>query len=110
MRDEAGQAAVELVAVLPLAVAVALCAGQALATGAAREAAEHAAQAGAMALIQGGDPGASARAAAPPWSRKRLRVTRQGSRVSVVLAPREFVPGAASLLRARATADAGGAR
>lgn len=110
MRCSRGQASVELVGVLPLAVALALCAGQALAAGVAREAASQAAQAGAMALVQDKDVVAGARRAAPGWARGRMVVRQRGSTVSVVLQPREFVPGAAGLLRARATADAGALR
>ena len=58
-----GQASVELVALLPLAALVALAIGQLLAAGAARELAGNAAEAGAAALLQGGDPAAAARAA-----------------------------------------------
>ena len=59
--SERGQASVELVAVLPLAVVVALAAGQAVAAGAAAELAGHAAEAGAVALLQDGDPRRAAR-------------------------------------------------
>ena len=46
-----GQATVELVGVLPLAVLVALVVGQLLAAGAARELAGNAAEAGAAAML-----------------------------------------------------------
>lgn len=49
-----GQASVELVALLPLVVAVALALLQALAAGRASELAGHAAHAGAVAIAQGG--------------------------------------------------------
>src|SRR5205823_14718410 len=73
-----GQAAVEVVAMVPLLFLVALAVSQVLVAGLAREAAHQAAQAGAMALLQGGDPVREARAAAPGWSRRRLAVVVSG--------------------------------
>jgi hypothetical protein len=102
-----GQASVELVGMLPLCLIVALGAGQLLAAGAAAEAAGTAAQAGAMALLQGGDAQDAARRAAPGWSRERLGVTVDGRRVRVRVTPRSVVPGAAALLVATRAADAG---
>jgi len=106
-RAEAGQASVELVALLPLLVALALGAGQLLAAGIARELAGHAAQAGAMAILQGGDPEDAARAAIPGWSRAAARITADGHTVAVTLRPRSIVPGLAGLLTAHADASAG---
>lgn len=102
-----GQASVELVALLPLLVAVALAAGHVLAAGAAHELAGHAAEAGAIALLRGGDPREAARAALPAWSRRRVEVRVRGRAVRVRLEPVALVPGAADLLAAVATADAG---
>jgi hypothetical protein len=104
---ERGQASVELVAILPLALIVTLAVAQVLAAGAAREQAGLAAQAGAAALLQDGDPKAEARAAVPGRARDRVDVTVTGRRVRVVVEPRALVPGIAGLLVARATADAG---
>lgn len=103
-----GQATVELVALLPLLIAVALAAGQALAAGVAHELAGQAAQAGAMALVQGdGDAAAAARDALPGWSRDRVRVVVRGRRVRVVVRPVAVLPGLAGRLTADRTADAG---
>jgi hypothetical protein len=102
-----GQASVELVGILPLAVLIALAIGQLLAAGAARELAGHAAEAGAVALLQAADPLATARSAVPGWSRGRVAVRVRGRRVEVRLRPRTLLPGLASLLEASATADAG---
>jgi hypothetical protein len=102
-----GQATIELVALMPLCVVVVLATAQLLAAGAAREAAGAAAQAGAMARLQGGDPAAAARAAAPGWARSRLQVRVDGRRVAVRIVPRALLPGTAGLLEARARADAG---
>src|SRR4029079_9136774 len=78
---ERGQATVELVGMLPLLFLIALAACQVLLAGLAREAAHQAAQAGAMALLQGGDPAGAARASVPDWSRRRLSVAVSGRTV-----------------------------
>src|SRR5262249_62134556 len=70
-----GQATVELVAILPLGLLVALTIAQLLAAGSARELAGNAAEAGAAALLQGSDPGKAARDALPGWSRGRATRT-----------------------------------
>ncbi len=102
-----GQAAVEVVALLPLVAAVALAVLQALAAGRAEELAGHAATSGAVALAEGRDGAAAARAAVPDDTAERLRVEVHGSRVHVSLAPTTLIPGAAALLTASAEADAG---
>jgi hypothetical protein len=104
---ERGQAAVEVVAMLPLVFLIALAACQVLAAGLAREAAHHAAQAGAMALLQGGDPAAEARAPAPDWSRRRLSVSVSGRAVRVRVVPPALVPGTGRLLASSSSASAG---
>jgi hypothetical protein len=106
-RGSAGQASVELVALLPLAALIALAIGQLLAAGAAAELAGNAAEAGAAAILQGADPTAAARAALPGWSRERATVRVDGRRVEVRLRPRVVAPILADRLRATATADAG---
>jgi hypothetical protein len=103
----AGQASVELVAVLPLALLVALAIAQLLAAGAARELAGNAAEAGAVALLQGTDPAAAARAALPGWSRERAVVRVSGRHVAIRIRPRTVLPLLADRLSAVATADAG---
>jgi ABC-type transport system involved in cytochrome bd biosynthesis fused ATPase/permease subunit len=104
---EAGQASVELVALAPLIVVVVLAAAQLLAAGAARELADHAAEAGAIALLQEADPEVAAREATPGWSRGRLLVHVEQRRVRVRLRPRSFVPGLAGLLETTGEAHAG---
>lgn len=104
---ESGQSVVEFVALLPLFVAVALAILQTLAAGAAEELAGHAAQSAAVALAQGRDGGAAARAALPGWARSRIEVTVKGTRVTVRLEPIALLPGLGRRLRATATADAG---
>lgn len=106
-RGERGQASVELVAMVPLLVAVALALGQLLAAGAARELAGHAAEAAAIALGRGDDPREAARAALPGWSRSRLTVDVDGRRVEATVEPVALVPPLAARLRSSVTADAG---
>jgi hypothetical protein len=102
-----GQATVELLALLPLVVGVALVAAQGLALGRAHELAGHAAEAGAVALVQGRDARAAVRAAVPGWPRERLAIRVEGRRVTVELRATAVVPVPAGWLRARARADAG---
>jgi pilus assembly protein CpaE len=107
---ERGQAAVELVAMLPLLFLVTLAVCQVLVAGLAREAAHHAAEAGAMAVLQGGDPAKEARAAAPDWSRRRLSVTVSHRSVRVRVVPPSLVPGLGGLLSSSSSASAGPGR
>lgn len=107
LADARGQAAVELVALLPLFGIVAIAMLQALAAGAAAELADHAAQNGAIAIAQGRDGRAAARAALPGWARGHVDVTVDSGRVRVRLAPPSLLPGLGERLRATSTADAG---
>jgi hypothetical protein len=97
-RGSAGQASVEVVALVPLLVLVAAAAILVLAAGRAAASAAAGAEAGALALIQGRDAVAAARRAAPGSA-----VVVRGGRVRVTVRP----PILADLLRATATADAG---
>jgi len=107
MGEATGQATVELVGILPLAVLVALAVGQLLAAGAARELAGNAAEAGAAAMVQGTDPRAAARDALPGWSDDRAEIEISGRRVRVRLRPVPVIPGLADELAATIVADAG---
>jgi len=104
---EQGQAAVELVVLAPLLLAIVLAAAQLLAAGAAAELADHAAEAGAVALLQGEDPKAAARDAVPRWSRRRMDVRVQGRSVRVRMRPPSPVSGLADMLEVARRADAG---
>jgi hypothetical protein len=106
-RGTAGQAAVELVALLPLVIAVALGILQALAAGVAFELAGHAAQSGAVAIAEGRDGVAAARAALPGWARSGVHVDIDGTQLRVRVAPPSLLPGMGERLMATATADAG---
>jgi hypothetical protein len=105
-----GQATVEAVAMLPLLVAIGgllLCV---LAAGRAREAATHAAEAGAVALLRGGDAARAARAAVPGLKAGELTISVRGHRVSVRVTPRLPVHALERRLEAHAVADAGEVR
>jgi hypothetical protein len=102
-----GQATIELLGILPLALLIALTIAQLLAAGSARELAGNAAEAGAAALLQGIDPTEAARDALPDWSRDRATVHVNDDRVEVRLRPRTVIPLVANRLEARASADAG---
>jgi hypothetical protein len=104
---ESGQASIELVMVAPLIVLIVLAAAQLLAAGAAGELADHAAEAAAVAVLQGADPTAAARDAVPGWSRDRMSVRMDGRRVRVRLRPPSPIPALAELLEASREADAG---
>jgi hypothetical protein len=104
---ETGQATVEFVALLPLVLTVALAAAAILAGQVAAEHAGQAAQAGAMALLQGGDPHDAARQALPEGVRNRTAIDVSGRRVMVRVRPRLPIGPLASTLTAHATADAG---
>jgi hypothetical protein len=107
LRDARGQSTVELVGLLPLLVSIVFAAAQLLAAGVARELADHAAQAGAMALLQGsGSAGDAAREALPGWARDRAHVRVQDRRVSVTLRPPSPLGPVADALTAHAVASA----
>jgi hypothetical protein len=105
--SESGQASIELVMVAPLLVLVVLAAAQLLAAGAAGELADHAAEAAAVAVLQGADPKAAARDAVPGWSRERMTVEVDGRRIRVRMQPRSPIPALAELFEAKREADAG---
>jgi hypothetical protein len=107
LRAADGQSTLETVAVLPLMIAVALAVGHVLAAGLAHELTGHAAEAGAIALIRGGDAEESVKAALPEWADDRVEVRVRDRRVRVRLEPPSVIPGAADLLASAETADAG---
>ena len=107
MRDARGQATVEVVAMLPLMLGIGLLVLQLLAAGAARELAGHAAEAGAVALLQGRDPRAAARAAVPGWSASEMRIAVRDGSVRVRLRPRALTRSLGERLASEAVASAG---
>jgi hypothetical protein len=90
--DEAGQASVELVAGAVVTLLVALLVLQLLATGYAAVMADHAAEAGALALANGHAAADAARSAVPAWPDGATRVRVQGDAVEVTLVPPSPLP------------------
>lgn len=103
--DEAGQASVELVAFLPLVLLIALAIFSFAAAQAAREEAGAAAEAGALALLQGRNAREAAQAALSPASRTQARINVSGASVRVHL--RAHLPLLANRLAATEEAHAG---
>ena len=85
LASERGQASVELLGAVPVVLLVGLVAFQFLAVGYAKVQAGSAAEAGALALVAGGDPAAAARESLPGWSRAGARVTEDQGSVTVIL-------------------------
>jgi hypothetical protein len=107
LRAESGQSAVELVALLPLALIVGLALMSLLAARSAAGQAAAAAHAGAMALIQDADPEEAARAALPAPARSRADITVRGRRVEVTVRPPAQLPFLDRTLASTAAANAG---
>jgi hypothetical protein len=107
-RREGGQASVELLAGLPLLIAVGLVVLQLLAVGYAAVLAGSAAEAGALALAAGGDARAGVREALPGWSRAGAQVSVSGGEVQVRLRPPSPLAAVARRLRVNARAAVGG--
>jgi hypothetical protein len=102
---ERGQAAVELLALLPLVLVIALALAQLFAVGYAGVLAGNAAEAGALALAGGGDARAAARAALPGWSHARGRVSVNGGEVTVRLRPPTLIRSLSRRLEVSADAE-----
>jgi hypothetical protein len=98
----AGQASVELVAGATVTLVVAVLALQLLAAGYAAVMADHAAEAGALALANGRGAAGAARSAVPGWPEGATRVRVQGGAVQVTLIP----PSPFPFLRERLSATA----
>ena len=107
LRSERGQATVELLGLIPVAIAVGIAVFCVLAAGRARELAAHAAGAGAVALLQDGDPEAAARRAAIGSSAGAMRVSVRGRVVTVEVRPALPVRTLSEALAATRSADAG---
>jgi hypothetical protein len=92
---------------LPLLAIVAAAVLQLLAAGLAAELADHAAEAGAVAMVQRREPRQAVRDALPGWSRRRVAIAVRGRTVEVRLRPPALSRRLANLLTASARADAG---
>jgi Flp pilus assembly protein TadG len=110
MGEERGQAAVELVAALPVLLLTALVALQLLVAGYALTLADGAAEAGALALASGAPAAEAARAALPGWAEDDVGVTVSGGRVTVRLLPPSPLRSLADRLAVTSTAGARPAR
>ena len=107
MTREDGQATVELVALLPLLLIAALAGATLVAAHVAGEQAGQAAEAGAMALLRGGDARAAARGALPSGTRDRAAIEVHGRRVTVRIRPDLPLATLERPLTGEATAAAG---
>ena len=100
--DERGQAAAELVAVLPLLAAVLLAVAQLAIAGYALWSAGDAARAGARAAHVGGDARAAALSALPGWLEGGARIS-EGARSRSGSRRRRCLPGVPSIPVSAAT-------
>jgi hypothetical protein len=105
VRNERGQATLELVGLLPAVLLVGLVALQLLAVGYAKVLAGTAAEAGALALAAGADPRAGAREALPGWARARARIAVEAGRVAVRMRPPAALDALAGELEVEAAAS-----
>lgn len=103
---EGGQATIELVAAVPALLLAALISLQLLAAGYALTLADGAAEAGALALAEGGSAAAAARAALPDWAADNVSVAVTGDAVSVRLRPPSPFGALADRLAVTSTAGA----
>ena len=106
IRGQRGQATVELLGLIPVAVAVGIAVFCVLAAGRARELAAHAAGAGAVAVLQDGDPEAAARDAVGRAA-GAIDVSVSDRVVTVKLRPRLPVGALEEMFSATRSADAG---
>jgi TadE-like protein len=96
LRSQTGQAAAELVAVVPLLIVVLLAVAQLAIAGYALWSAGTAARAGARAAEVGGDPESAARSALPGWLEDGARIE-SGDPIEVRVAAPALLPGAPAI-------------
>jgi hypothetical protein len=85
--DQCGQASVEVLAGFPALLLAGLIALQLLVAGYSMTLADGAAEAGALAVVAGRDPGDAVRDALPRWARERVSIGEAGGRITVALRP-----------------------
>ncbi|MBS1864179.1 MAG: hypothetical protein JSS68_21005 [Actinobacteria bacterium] len=107
---EDGQATIELVAAVPVLLLAAVISLQLLAAGYALTLADGAAEAGALALAEGGSAAEAARDALPGWAEDDVSVEVEGERVSVRLRPPSPFGAVADHLAVTSTAGARSAK
>lgn len=105
-RGEHGQATVELLGLIPVAIAVGIAIFCVLAAGRTRELAGHAAGTGAVALLQDGDPEGAARRSVGR-SVRSVEVLVRDRVVTVRVRPRLPVRTLEAMFAATRSADAG---
>lgn len=101
---QAGQAELELLAAIPLLLGLALLVLQLMAVGYAQTLADGSAEAGALAVGAGLEPGPAARGALPGWADDRVEVEAEGGRVAVALRPPALLPALGDRLEVSASA------
>jgi hypothetical protein len=106
VRAEDGQATIELVAAIPALLLAALVSLQLLAAGYALTLADGAAEAGALALAEGGPAAEAARDSLPGWASDDVSVSVSGEEVSVRLRPPSPFGSIAEHLAVTSTASA----
>jgi len=104
--NEDGQATVELVAAIPALLLAALISLQLLAAGYALTLADGAAEAGALALAEGGSAAKAAREVLPGWAADEVEVSVSGDHVSVRLRPPSPFKAIATHLTVTSSAEA----
>ncbi|WP_051325079.1 pilus assembly protein TadG-related protein [Candidatus Solirubrobacter pratensis] len=107
VRSHRGQASIELIAFLPLVLLIALAVFSFAAAQAAHEEAGAAAEAGALAILQGREPRQAARDALPEGTRERARIEVDGPSVHVHVRPNLPIAALADTLAADEHAHAG---
>jgi hypothetical protein len=104
MRDERGQASLELLAGIPALLLAGLICLQLLAAGYSATLADGAAESGALALAAGRPPEPAIRAALPGWADGRVETEVSGSRLTVRLRPPSPVSAIGRALEVRSSA------
>jgi hypothetical protein len=104
LRDEGGQASLELLAGVPALLLAGLIALQLLAAGYSLTLADGATEAGAMALAAGRPVGPAIREALPGWARDRVDVGVVDGRITVRLLPPSPLAGLARRLEVSSSA------
>ena len=104
VRDQRGQASVELLAGVPALALAALICLQLLVTGYSASLADGAAESGALALAAGREPEEAIQAALPGWADDRVDVDVDGSRLTVALRPPAPLAAVAKALEVRSSA------
>ena len=99
-RSPRGQASIELIAFLPLVLLIGLTGFSFAAAQSARDEAGAAAEAGALAILQGREPREAARDALPEGTRERARIEVDGPSVHVHVRPNLPIAALAGALAA----------